>query len=77
MKDWRGTEIEVGSKIFFAGGRDTYKSFGIGVVTAVQERKWSGSVWVDWLSHNGHSNKKSRALDSNNVTVLTKDMLDD
>lgn len=77
MKDWRGTEIEVGSKILFAGGRDSYKSFALGTVTKLEERRWGGSVWADWHAHSDSDNKKSRELQAANVTVLTEDMFPD
>ena len=77
MKDWRGTEIEVGSTIVWhynAGwGR------GDGRVIELQPKfhgDW-GHLVVEWIDHSGHSNKRSKPLDSSNVTVLTKDMFDD
>lgn len=81
LKDWRGTPIEVGSKVIWHG-ESSYR-VGIGSVTKIESStrmsgyvQW-GPVWVDWHEHKAHSNKKSQPLDVDRVTVLTKDMLDE
>lgn len=71
LKDWRGTPIEVGSKVIWHG-ESSYRT-GIGVVTDVDRRH----VRVYWREHKAHDIRISRPLDISRVTVLTKDMLDD
>ena len=76
LKDWRGTPIEVGCKVFYHGNSSW--SVGIGTVTSVEGYMRGvyqyGTVHVDWHEHRGHQNKKSQPLLPENVTVLTKDM---
>jgi hypothetical protein len=76
MKDWRGTPIEVGSRVLYHGNSSW--AVGVGTVTRTEERsRYLGYVWVDWQWHKGHNNKKSQPLLLESVTVLTKDLLDD
>lgn len=79
MKDWRGTEIEAGSRVIWHG-ESSYR-VGIGTVTVMDAYERGaytyGHLQVEWHEHKAHKNKKSMWLDINRVTVLTKDMLDD
>lgn len=79
VKDWRGTPIEVGSKVLYHG--NSSYALGIGIVTHAEGYNRGpyvhGSANVDWLEHRGHSNKKSQPLLLENITVLTKDMFDE
>jgi len=81
LKDWRGTPIEVGSKVIWHG--ESSWRVGVGTVTKIEHTtkmsgsSWWGPVWVDWHEHRAHDNKKSKPLDIDRITVLTKDLIDD
>jgi hypothetical protein len=78
IADWRGTPIEVGSKILYHG--NSSYSTGIGTIASVEGGNRGsyvyGSAQIDWHEHCAHSNKKSQPVLLKNITVLTKDMLD-
>lgn len=79
MKDWRGNEIEVGTRVIWHG-ESSYR-VGIGTVTKLESYTSPQgytrvvAAWVDWHEHKAHSNTKSQPLDPDRLTALTKDML--
>jgi hypothetical protein len=79
IKDWRGTPILEGVKVIWSG--ESSYTVGIGTITRIEAHVGRfytvGRVWVDWLEHKAHDNKKSQPLDISRITVLTKDLLDD
>lgn len=77
MKDWRGTEIEVGSKIVWHYQAGWGRGFGTVVELLPKFHGDWGHLIVDWIDHSNGYSKRSKPLDSNKVTVLTRDMLDD
>lgn len=78
IKDWRGTPITVGAKVFYHGN-GSY-STGIGTIATVEGGNRGpyvcGSARINWQEHRGHQNKKSQPVLLENITVLTKDMFD-
>lgn len=73
MKDWRGTPIEVGSKVI-THGLGKFPVRGLGYVT----RATNGSVTVDRIQSNSTWRGKGKiVIGAHSVTVITKDLLDD
>lgn len=63
MKDWRGTEIEVGDTILYPAKESTYVTINEAVVSSIDEREvaWGSPgetvsiVNGDWVRSNGGS----------------------
>lgn len=71
MKDWRGTEIEVGSRVITRSATK-FPTWRIGMVSNISK---TGAITVDTekSDHSWRGNKKV-PLWSHSVTVLTEDM---
>lgn len=74
MKDWRGTEIEVGSLIMWATGN---ANWGIGTVKKI---RYAPDKWKSDLIHCEpivtNNPNSGRNLHQPSVTVLTEDLLE-
>lgn len=72
MKDWRGTEIEVGSKVITHSKNWNH---GLGVVAKINHK--TTSVTVALREQDIARDKQTLVTYASSVTVLTKDMFDD
>lgn len=73
MKDWRGTEIEVGKPVLTHS-----KNFSYGLGTVTQLHKSNLTVHLEESNYWSPGAPKTTLVTiPNSVTVLTKDMFDD
>jgi ketopantoate hydroxymethyltransferase len=82
MKDWRGTEIEVGDTILYPATEESYVTVNEAVVSSIEEREaaWSNPgetvsiLHADWVRSNG-GNWKPETVSfyvTEAVTVIAK-----
>lgn len=77
FKDWRGTPIEIGSKVLtHAAGGKWVPNRGIGRVLEIKKERYGPHYVHVKLTETSGERLWARVLTSN-VTVLTKDMLDE
>lgn len=72
MKDWRGTEIELGQRVI-THGRSKWPVISVGIVSKIN----NSSITITPLERNDTWPLHKIVIGSLSVTVLTKDMLDD